>query len=187
MMDGYKLPETATFGSEIYHIRWDFRVILKILDYLEHGDAPLCVRWQVALRMFYREPVPDGFSREAMEFLAAFIAGGQTSAPGPKLLDWQMDAPAIIAGVNQVAGREVRSLDALHWWTFLSFFHSIGQGQLSLLVGIRDKLRKGKKLEPQEQEFYRSHGDWVRMTRPDPEKQRLMALLDGAGGKPGCA
>ena len=50
----------------------------------------------------------------------------------------------IIADINKVAGTEVRSLSFLHWWTFLSFFHAIGEGQLSTLISIREKLRTGK-------------------------------------------
>lgn len=177
-MDGYGLPETAEFLGKRYKLRTDFRLILKLLNYLENGGLPLPLRWQVALRVFYEASIPQEAEQEAMAFLTAFLSGGgQPERPGPKLLDWQLDAPAIIAGVNRVAGVEVRSLPHLHWWTFLSFFHGIGEGQLSLLVGIRDKLRKGKKLDPQEQEFYRQHAAWVRMERPDPEKERLQKLL----------
>ena len=177
-MNGYELPEVAVLGGRRYAIRTDFRLILKLLQYLDDGEKPLPLRWQVALQCFYADPVPPEEASAAMEFMANFIAGGQeTGKPGPKLLDWQLDAPAIIAGVNRVAGMEVRSLPKLHWWTFLSFFHGIGEGQLSLLVGIREKLRKGQKLQPHEQEFYRQNRDWVQLQRPDPEKKRLQQLL----------
>ena len=176
-MDGYRLPETAEFFGKQYTLRTDFRVILKLIAYLEHATVPMALRWQVALRTFYAEPIPQEAEVAALEFLAAFLSGGTAPKPGPKRLDWFIDAPAIVAGVNRVAGMEVRSLPHLHWWTFLSFFHSIGDGQLSLLVGIRDKLQKGKKLDPQELEFYRQNAAWVRMERPDPEKDRLQKLL----------
>ena len=177
-MNGYELPETAVLAGERYPIRTDFRLILRLLQYMERQDLPLPLRWQVALQTFYERPVPPEAEGEAMEYLANFLSGGrQPERSGPKLLDWQWDAPAIISGVNRAAGTEVRSLPSLHWWTFLSFFHGIGEGQLSLLVGIREKLRKGQKLLPHEQEFYRHNRDWVQMTRPDPEKQRLQKLL----------
>ena len=156
----------------------DFRLCLRLLQYLEDSPLPELLRWKVAVAAFFQEPISDPLLPEAMEYLAKFLSGGRDAGrPGPKLLDWQLDAPAIIAGVNRVAGVEVRSLPKLHWWSFLSFFHSIGEGQLSLLVSIRDKLRKGKKLEPFEQEFYRENRAWVRMEKDDPEKERLKKLL----------
>ena len=79
-----------------------------------------------------------------MEYLAGFVAGFQPQkAFGGKLLDWQHDANLIVADINKVAGQEVRDLPFVHWWTFLAWFHGIGQGQLSTVVAIRDKLRKG--------------------------------------------
>ena len=76
----------------------------------------------------------------------------ETTRKAPKLMDWEQDARAIVADVNKVAGMEIRALTYLHWWTFLSWFHAIGEGQLSTVVSIRDKLRRGKKLEQWEKE-----------------------------------
>ena len=100
----------------------------------------------------------------------------------PKLLDWDQDAQVIIADINKVAGTEVWSLPFLHWWTFLSFFHAIGEGQLSTLISIREKLRTGKKLEKWEQEYYRKNKSRVdlkkRYTPEDlAEQERLKKLL----------
>ena len=76
-----------------------------------------------------------------------------------------------------MAGLEVRSLPFLHWWTFMGYFGAIGEGQLSTLVAIREKLRKGKKLESWEQDFYRqnrSRVDFKRRYTAD-EEQALRA------------
>lgn len=177
-MNGYILPETAEINGKIYPIRTDFRLMIKLLSYLDDRSKPELFRWQVALQTFYKTPIPPEDSREAMDFLAGFLSGGRKNAgTGHRCFHWQMDAPAILAGVNQVAGQEVRSLPYLHWWTFLSYFHGIGEGQLSFLVGIREKLRRGEKLTKPEQEFYRANRAWVRMEPPDPEKERLQKLL----------
>ena len=119
-----------------------------------------------------------------MEYLAAFISCGEknNARPGPVLMDWEQDARAIIADVNRVAGLEVRALPYLHWWTFLSFFQAIGEGQLSTLVSIRDKLRKGKKLENWEKEFYRENKQRVDIPKRYSaeelaEQERLKKLL----------
>ena len=91
-----------------------------------------------------------GFStkKEAMEYMAEFISYGESEGhPGPKLIDWEQDAQLIIGDVNKVAGREVRETKYLHWWTFLSYFYGIGEGQLSTIVSIRSKKSSGRKLE----------------------------------------
>ena len=72
-------------------------------------------------------------------------------------MDWNQDAKEIVADVNKVAGQEIRAMPYLHWWTFLSYFHAIGEGQFSTIVSIRDKMRKGKQLEKWEKEFYRDN------------------------------
>ena len=182
-MELYRLPETVCIGGREYGLHTDFRVILQILQCLEEQELPEILRWRVALGLFYDSPVPPEHRTEAMEYLAQFLRCGQPEGrPGAKLLDWQQDAPAIIAGVNAAAGCEVRSLPQVHWWTFLSWFHAMPPGQLSTVVAIRDKLRRGKQLEPWEKEFYRENKDTVDLKRPESdqdraEKERLNQLL----------
>ena len=131
------------------------------------------------------EQFPEEHLQEAMEYLAAFIAcGDMTAAPAPKLLDWEQDAQIIAADVNKVAGVEVRAIPYLHWWTFLSYFRSIGEGQLLTLVSIREKLRTGKKLEQWEQEYYRKNPERVIMktkylAEEEAEFDELKELLGG--------
>ena len=184
MLNLWQLPESTVLGGETYALHTDFRDILEIFSYLNDPDLPEFIRWEVALALFYDRPVPEGYREEAAKFLASFLTGGQTEErPGPRLLDWEQDAPAIIADVNKVAGQEIRSLPHVHWWTFLSWFHAIGEGQLSTLVTIRDKLARGKKLEGWEKEFYRENKKRVDLpkkysARELAEQERLMKLLD---------
>ena len=187
MLSRWELPREAVLEGTHYPFHGDFRDVLEIMTYLEDPGLPEFIRWQVALALFYKEPVREEHAQAAMEYLAWFLSGGETERrrPGPKLLDWQQDAGAIIADVNKVAGQEIRSLPFLHWWTFLGYFHAIGQGQLSMLVQLRDKLRRGKKLEGYEKEFYRENKERVELKKkysPQEleEQQRLMKLLDGA-------
>lgn len=179
----WSLPTTAVIGGVEYQINADFRDILEIMGYLEDPDQPEFVRWAVALALFYEEDIPDEHKQEAAEFLASFLTCGKTDEkPAPKLLDWEQDAQAIVADVNKVAGTEIRALPFLHWWTFLSYFHAIGEGQLSTVVSIRDKLHRGKKLEKWEQEFYRKNKALVDLKRRYSaeelaEQKRLKELL----------
>lgn len=161
-MSLWELPTTAEIGGVTYPIHADYRDILEVFRYLDDPDQPEFVRWQIALALFYEGQIPPEHRTEAMEYLAEFIACGEkNSRPGPKLLDWEQDAQMIVADVNKVAGTEVRALPFLHWWTFLSWFNAIGEGQLSTLISIREKLRKGKKLEKWEQEYYRKNKERV--------------------------
>lgn len=182
-MELWQLPSRVRLGDKDYPFCTDYRQILSLMGILEDPLLPEAVRWHMALLKFYSAVIPREQERPAMEYLCRFVAGGQEPGKaGEKLLDWQLDAPAIIADINALTGREIRQEKYLHWWTFLSFFHSIGQGQLGTLVQLRRKLRRGEKLEPWERQFYREHKDWVDLRRPLnkeelEEKQRLSALL----------
>ena len=94
----------------------------------------------------------------------------------------EQDAPLIAADINKAAGCEVRALPYLHWWTFMAWFNSIGDGQLATLLRVRSKLRHGQKLQPWEQDYYRKNKAMVDLRpRLNPaeiaERQRLQRLL----------
>lgn len=172
----WELPKSAEFDGKIYDHRWDYREILKLLTLLGDEEKPEYLRWYAGLAYFFFGEVPE--DEGAMAYMASFLTAGETNSPGPRLYDWEQDAQLIAAGVNAVAGFEVRSRKDLHWWTFLGYFRAMGEGQFSFVVGIRQKLRRGQKLEPHELEYYRSNPAAVRLHSPgNPEKQRLEALL----------
>ncbi len=182
-MTSWVLPKTATIGGAEYELHTDYRDILEIMGYLDDPNTPEYLRWQIAVALFFEGEMPTKDMQAAMEYLASFISCGEKdSKTGPKLLDWEQDARAIIADVNKVAGREIRSLPYLHWWTFLAYFQAIGEGQLSAIVSIRDKLRRGKKLEKWEQDFYRENKSRVDFKKKYSaedlaEQERLKKLL----------
>lgn len=170
-MNIYGLPKTAEIGGNEYDINTDFRDVLEIITILNDSTKPEYIRWQVGIGLFYEGEIPQEHYREAMEFLSEFISYGETETrPGPKLIDWEQDAQVIIGDVNKVAGREVREAKYLHWWTFLSYFYGIGEGQLSTIISIRSKKSSGKKLEKWEEEFYRKNKhkiDFQKAKTPD--------------------
>ena len=186
-MQLWELPQSAVFGGKTYDFHGDYRDILEIFSYFQNPDLPEYFRWVIALTLFYKEPVPEQHMLEAAQYLSWFIRCGHDE-PGtqqPKLLDWEQDAPEIIADVNKVAGQEIRSLPFLHWWTFLSWFHAIGDGQLSGLVSIREKLHRGKKLECWEREYYQRNRDRINLRKKYSaselaEQERLKKLLEGS-------
>jgi hypothetical protein len=177
---GFRLPMTALIGKKQYDLNTDYRDILEIFSCLEDPELPEFIRWQTAIELFFNGSMPDEDLPEAAKYLSWFITGGQEAndRPGPKLIDWQQDAAVIASDVNAVAGQEIRALPYLHWWTFLSWFHAIGQGQLSTLVTIRNKLRQGKKLEGWERDFYRDNKSMVDLkTRYSASEQQQQKRL----------
>lgn len=180
MNELWQLPKTAVICGVEYPIETDFRTILRIIGYLNHPKLPEIFRWRIALKLFYGQ---EELGLEAMEFLCRFISGGQESAGQTgKLLDWQLDADLIVADVNRVAGTEIRALPYVHWWTFLSWFHGIREGQLSLVVSIRHKLARGQKLDAWEQDYFRRHKNRILMRKPlsdreQAEKAKLEQML----------
>ena len=184
-MTPWKLPQTAVIGGVEYQLNTDYRQILDIFEYLNDPERPDWLRWQIAVGLFFEGEIPEGHQSEATQYLAEFIACGEdNSVPGPKLLDWDQDAQIIAADINKVAGAEVRALPYLHWWTFMSYFRAIGEGQLSTVVSIREKLCTGKKLEPWEQEYYHKHPERIELKVPytadeEAELDEIRKLLGG--------
>ena len=180
----WSLPQSLEVGGRQVPIHGDYRDILEILSYLNDPRYPQPLAWAIAIGLFYKEPIEKALWPQAAEALAAFLTAGQKASPGPVLLDWEQDAMPIISDINGIAGREIRQEKFIHWWTFLSWFHAIGPGQLSTLVGIRDKLRRGKPLDGWEKAFYAQNREAVELKkRLSPsqlaEKQRLEAMLEG--------
>lgn len=185
-MNPWQLPDRAVIGGKEYTIHGDFRDILEIFSYLTDPEQPEFLRWRIALALFYEEPVPESDRQAAAEYLCRFINGGkeETGPSGPRLLDWEQDGLLIVADVNTVAGQEIRAMPFVHWWTFLAWFHGVGQGQLAAVVSLRDKLCRGKPLEDWEKEFYRDNKQLVDLKpRYTPqqlkERQQLEQLLSG--------
>lgn len=164
-MNQWSLPKSAQIASAEYRINADYRDVLDIIARLDNQEQDEQTRLYVALALFYDtfSDMPESDYREAAEWMFRFISCGD-EADGkkrPKTIDWEQDQSIIISDINKVAGCEVRALPFCHWWTFVSWFNAIGDGQLSTVVSIREKRRKGKRLTDWEQEFYRNNREKV--------------------------
>lgn len=174
-MDAYRLPKAAVIGGREYKINTDYRDVLEMIGYLNNPQWPEMIRWQIVKELFYEESIPDEYQNEALQYIADFISyGAKAGKPGPKLIDWEQDAQIIVSDVNKVAGKEVRELPYLHWWTFLSYFYGIGEGQLSTIVSIRKKKMTGKKLDKWEEEFYRENREAIDFQRKETQEDKAV-------------
>lgn len=189
----FSLPTTVTVNGRTLHIRnnGDYRMILDCFNALSDGELSEDLRVLASLLIFYNEFTcvedVDEFADcldKLVEEMYKFINCGQVDSPGKvtnkPLLDWSKDEQMICAAVNNVAKQEVRSLEYLHWWTFMGYFLSVGESVMSTVVSIRDKIVHHKKLEKWEQEFKRSNPDyfvWNMSTIEDKEAENIIRDL----------
>lgn len=194
-MYSWDLPTSLNVGGRNYKIRTDYRVILDILtaindpDIFEPGmteEEKQLERVLTMLQIFYIDfdTMPSSDWQEASEKACEFIDCGikDDGRQRPRLIDWEQDAPVIVPAVNKVCGKDVRSVKYMHWWTFFGYYMEIGECTLSTIVSIRDKKRRGKKLEKWEQEFYRNNKKLVdlktkKIERSEEEKEALRKLF----------
>lgn len=194
-MYAWNLPTALNVGGRNYKIRTDYRVILDILtamndsDILDPGmteDEKQAEKVLTMLQILYIDfdRMPPSDWKEASEKACEFIDCGirDDGTPKPRLMDWEQDAPIIVPAVNKVCNFDVRSVKYMHWWTFFGYYMEIGECMLSTVVSIRDKKRRGKKLEKWEQEFYRNNKKLVdlktkKIERSEEEKEALRKLF----------
>lgn len=159
-----RLPVTLNVNGKELNIRTDFRDCLVILSAFNDTELTDYEKCTILIECLYRETVEITDLQEAFEKGVWFLDGGketENDLSRPKLYDLEQDEQIIFSAINKVAGKEIRSLDYMHFWTFLGLFNEIGEGTFSTVVSIRDKKRKGKKLEKWEQEFYRHNKEMV--------------------------
>lgn len=179
-----ELPEYLMIESVDYPIRSDYRNVLQIFEAFQDPELAQEEKWIVAIYLLLEpftcsddvfEAVESGFPvDEAAEQIIWFISAGRQSGDGKELpvYDWVQDEQIIFSAVNKVAGGETRSEEYIHWWTFLGYFNEIGEGDFSFIVGIRNKLNTGKKLEKYEREYLSKHKDVVRIKKRLTEEEQ---------------
>ena len=192
----YELPTSVTVNDTEYKIRCagDFRMVLDCFSALNDIEMGEDYRILASLIIFYEDfnslsDIPD--DRELVqeliqEMMIFFNCGSEESDDkySPKLIDWDTDANIIVAAINNVAGKEIRAEKYLHWWTFIGYYMSVGESVLSTVVGIRNKVVKGKKLDKWEQEFKHEHAkyfEWDRKTTEERELDNLVHELWNSG------
>lgn len=187
----YELPITVEVAGKSYKIRngADYRTIIGVISLCEDPELTKEERTVSALIVFYEDinELEDIFevfgenTKDAMDAMLKFISydydDDLASSAKVKLIDWVQDENLIIAGINSVAKTEVRALEYLHWWTFLSYYMSIGESALSTVVSIRNKIAKGKKLEKYEKEFRRENPSYFRWKNQEIEERNFIESI----------
>lgn len=173
----FDLPTSLEIGGEEWVIRTDYRIILSILAAYDDPDLEDKEKIYVCLYNLYEdfENLPQELYREAFEAAMGFIDHGNGDSNGhrAKNMDWEQDANLLFPAVNKVAGYEVRSVEYLHWWTFLGFFMEIGEGAYSTVLSLRSKKNSGKKLEKWESEWWTKNQSICKLKKKYSEAEKV--------------
>lgn len=177
----YDLPTTVEIQGREYEVRSDYRAVLDICIALSDPEFTDQEKALITLITFYPqiEEIPQESYQEALDKCMDFINCGEGEpAAGPKLVDWEQDFKYIVAPINRVCGKEIRSIEYMHWWTFISNYYEIGGDCLfAQIVRIRDKQAKGKKLNKEEREWMRKNGHLVRFkTKHTSAEQEILKM-----------
>ena len=182
----FDLPTSVTIGGNDHQIRSDYRAVLDICTALTDPDLSDQEKAIVMLDIFYPNlsDMPPEHYEEAVKKCFWFINCGEDEPAqhsAPKLVDWEQDFKYIVAPVNRVVGTEIRALEYLHWWSFISAYYEIGDCTFAQIVRIRDMLARGKQLDKVEREWYEKNRNLVdlKVTYTEAENE-LLKMWGGA-------
>lgn len=124
-MTAYELPTSLNISGVDFSIRTDFRAIIDILIAWNDPELDEQAKSIVMIQILFEDwqSIPPEHLSEACQKACEFIDCGQTddnpNKPKPRLMDWEQDGDMIVPAVNKVAGKEIRAIPYMHWWTFL--------------------------------------------------------------------
>lgn len=157
------LPTSLMVGGVKYPIETDYRNILIFFAACDDPELTANERMYILLKRLFREKyerIPKEHLEEAAKQAKWFVECGREADEKKvprKMIDWEQDEAILFPAVNKIAGKELRSEQYVHWWTFMGYFMEIEEGTFSMVLGIRQKKSKGKRLEKWEEEFYRNN------------------------------
>ena len=178
----YDLPKTINIDDKKHSIRkdGDYRVMLDVLGALNDYELGESERQYAAMFIFYEDLNEISNLEIAAKEMMIFINGGEFDEEEntePPIMDWQQDFKLMVAPINKVLGCEIRSIQYLHWWTFLSGYLEIGEGVFQTVVSIRKKRIKHEKLEKWEENFYCDNKKMIDLPlKLTPEEQEYLDI-----------
>ena len=185
----YELPISVTVDNREYAIRkkGDFRMVLDCFNALNDLELEKNERIISSLIIFYQDftcvediydcECVETLAREMMKFFNCGSDGEDERKSNYRLIDWDKDSNLICSAVNKVAGKEIRTEQYIHWWTFMGYYMAIGQSPLSTIVGIRGKIARQEKLEKHEKRFRYDNPQYFNMDYKTLEERELDAEM----------
>lgn len=189
----WDLPLAIEVSGKKHPIRndCDFRVILDVICALKDEELPEIIRLTSALEIFLangeHKKVAD-FAEAVNKMFEVINAGKKEKKGGgngagerkAKTSDWEHDYHLICGAMLSVLGYDVRDPRRFtHWYTFTSVMGELPESSTYMfIVGIRQKLNAGKKLEKHEEKFYRENHESVDLPLElTEEEEELFALM----------
>lgn len=179
------LPTSVEVCGTEYEIRSDYRAVLDICAALSDPELDEQEKAFTVLDIFY-----PAFARMSQEhyqeainrcFIFISCEDEGNGRESHKLMDWEQDFKYIVAPINRVAGTEVRSVEYMHWWTFIAAYYEIGDCTFAQIVRIRDHLARGKVLDKADREWYRENRELVDLKNKYTEQEDHI-LKEWGGG-----
>lgn len=158
-----ELPVSVDIGSKKYEIDADFRTIMNIEGIifgkevtedqknfakemmqeveLNEKDAITDAKYYDALKIFYKDNIPDDLE-EAMEKILWFYSCGKEETSKTKtkkkVISFEHDFDYINAGFMQDYKIDLFEVDFLHWWKFMSLFSALHDDcKICEIIGYR--------------------------------------------------
>ena len=183
----FGLPTTLSVNGRDEPIRWEYTAVLDIISTMNDPELEDIEKVYATLWIMYEnfETFRKEDYKPAFEAMCEFMNNGaeEKDSGGVRTVDFEQDYNLLIPAINRVAGKEIRSVEGIHWWTFLGWFMEMGECTYSTVLSIRNKRKKGKKLEQWEQEFYSANKNLVdirrKLTEEEKENEKwINSLLD---------
>lgn len=176
----YDLPKSLIINEKEYDIRTDYRVVLDIFSAFNDNMLSETEKWLIALEILFIDYETINDYESAMKQVSWFLNCGMNmgNRKDEKVFDWNKDFQFIVAPINKAFGKDIRAEEYMHWWTFMGYFLEIGECSFSNIISIRNKIKKGKKLEKYEQDFVNDNQDLINMPS-DNEALNILKKLRG--------
>lgn len=188
-MNRWVLPTSVTVAEVVWKIRTDFRIVIDVLIAFDNPEYDQMDKWLYCMMSLVEDfdNLPEENYEEMCLALLDFIDMGSDKSSkktSKKLMDWEQDATMVVSAVNKVVGQEIRTLDYLHWWSFMGSYMEIDDKSLfSHVLSIRAKKAKEKKLEDWEQKFYQENKALIdikeKLTAEEEEEREVLKDLFG--------
>lgn len=160
----WDLPISVEIDGKDYKIRnkCDYRVILDVISALNDKETDDETKIRCALFIFYEDMENIKDIQLAVNEMMKIINLGEEVNPNepekPKMMDWEHDYNNVTPPISRVLGYSVRDKNNYtHWYDFVGAYMEIGECYFSQIISIRSKIKKGKKLDEQDRQFYKEH------------------------------
>ena len=175
----WDLPTAVEINGKEFAIRnkCDYRVVLDVISVLKDNELNQEEKIKCSLFIFYENAKEITNIQEAVNAMLKIINNGEDEDENepskPPIMDWEHDFPQLAPPVSRVLGYSVRDANNYtHWYDFIGAYMEIGECSFSNIISIRSKRQKGKKLDKQEEEFYRNNKKMIDLPQNLTEEEQ---------------